>query len=68
MSNYFAVIVRANGKLLGRLTPEGGVTNRVIHSCMFDKERADEVAEEINNGVNLDDEAPGGLTAKVIKF
>lgn len=68
MSNTFAVLVRANGKLLGRLTPEGGVTNRVIYAAMLDKEQAEQVAEEINNGVNLDDEAPSNLTAKVIKF
>lgn len=68
MSNTFAVLVRSNGKLLGRLTPEGGVTNRVIYAAMLDKNQAEQVAEEINSGVNLDDEAPSNLTAKIIKF
>lgn len=68
MSNTYAVLVRADGKLLGRLTPEGGTTNRVLYAAMFTEEQAKSIAEEINTGVNLDDEAPSNLSAKVIKF
>lgn len=58
----FTVIVRdaKTNKLLGRLTPEGTATNRVIFAAMFDRDVADDIAAEINAG----DE----FTAKVKKF
>jgi hypothetical protein len=68
MSDTFAVLVRANGKLLGRLTPDGHVTNRVMQAAMLSKKAAEQIAGEINSGINLDDDAPSQLTAKVIKF
>ena len=61
----FAVLVRENGKLLGRLTPEGGTTNRNIFAAMLTKEQANTISADINSGNgNLVD----GLSAKVIKF
>lgn len=68
MSDVYAVLVRSGNTLLGRLTPEGGTTNRNIYACMFRKETAEEVAQEINNGVGLTDDAPDKLSAKVVKF
>lgn len=61
----FAVLVRENGKLLGRLTPEWGTTNRNIYAAMLTKEQAEKAAADINSGEgNLIE----GLSAKVIKF
>lgn len=60
MTDIFAVLVREDGKLLGRLTPDGYAVNRKIFAGMFTKERADMIAEEIN--------ADGTFTAKVIPF
>lgn len=59
---HYTVIVRdaKNGKLLGRLCPDGTATNRVIYAAMLGKEQADQIAAEINAG----DE----FTAKVRKF
>lgn len=58
----YTIIVRdaKNNKLLGRLTPEGTATNRVLFAAMFDKDQADEIAADINSG--------GEFTAKVKKF
>ena len=60
--NPHTVIVRdaKNGKLLGRLCPDGTTTNRVVYAAMFSKERAEQIAAEINTG----DE----FTAKARKF
>ena len=60
MSNTYAVLVRENGRLLGRLTPEGTATKRNIFAAMFTKEQADEIVEEINSA--------GTFDAKTIKF
>lgn len=63
MSNQkYTIIVRdaKSNKLLGRLTPEGTATNRVLFAAMFDKDQADEIAADINAG--------GEFTAKVKKF
>lgn len=57
---HYAVLVRENGKLLGRLTPEGGATNRNIFAAILSKARAEEVAKDIN--------AEGQFEAKAIKF
>ena len=60
---HYTIIVRdaKNGKLLGRLTPEGTATKRVIYAAMLgSKEQADQIAAEINAG----DE----FTATVRKF
>lgn len=59
---YYTVIVRdaKNGKLLGRLCPDGTATNRVIYAAMLGKDQADQIAAEINAG----DE----FTATVRKF
>lgn len=57
---HFAVSVRENGKLLGRLTPEGGTTKRNIFAVIFSKAHATYVASEIN--------AAGIFTAKVVPF
>ena len=58
----YTIIVRdaKNGKLIGRLCPDGTATNRVLFAAMFDKDQADEIAADINSG----DE----FTAKVKKF
>lgn len=62
---HYAVLVRENGKLLGRLTPEGGATSRNIFAMILSKARATEIAGEINAGTNTEID---GLTAKVIPF
>ena len=57
----YAVLCRdLNGKLLGRLTPDGGAVNRKLFAAMFTKEQAEEIAKEINDA--------GEFTAKAIKF
>lgn len=61
----FTVIVRENGKLLGRLTPEGSTTNRNIFAAMLTKEQADTIAADINSG---NGNLVSGLTATVRKF
>lgn len=58
---YYAVLCRdLDGKLQGRLTPDGYGTNRNIQAAMFTKEKAEEIAKEINDA--------GDFTAKAIKF
>ena len=46
---HFTVIVREKGKLLGRLTPEGGTTNRRIYAAVLSEARAKQIASEINS-------------------
>lgn len=60
---HFAVLVRENGRLLGRLTPKGGVTNRNIFAWILNRSRADEITAQINAG-----DAGGEFTAKTIPF
>lgn len=57
---HFAISVRENGKLLGRLTPDGGATKRNMFACIFSKARAEKIAQEIND--------EGAFSAKVIPF
>lgn len=60
---HYAVLVRENGKLLGRLTPEGTTTSRNIYASVLSKARAEVIAADINDSPMFD-----GLTAKVIPF
>lgn len=61
MDTVYAVLVRdANGKLLGRLAPDGTAVKRNIYAAMLPKDRAERVAAEINEG--------GEFQAKAIKF
>lgn len=64
MSAY-SVLVRENGKLLGRITPDGTTTNRKIFASIFTKEQAENLAADINSGEN---NLVEGLSAKAIKF
>lgn len=59
---WYAIVCRdaKTNQLLGRLTPEGHTTNRNIYAMMLPKQRAEEIAEEINQD--------GEFIAKVIKF
>ena len=59
---WYAIVCRdaKTNQLLGRLTPEGHITNRNIYAMMLPKKRAEEIAEEINQD--------GEFIAKVIKF
>lgn len=57
---HFAVLARENGKLLGRLTPDGRATKRNVHAAVLSKARAEELAGEINSA--------GSFTATVIEF
>ena len=59
-SESFSVLIRENGKLLGRLTPDGHATRNVIFAAAMTRETADRVAADINEA--------GTFTAKVIKF
>lgn len=58
---HYAVLIRENGKLLGRLGSRGTVTNRNIRAVILGKARAEQIAAEIN-------EQDDDLTAKVIPF
>ena len=60
---HFTVIVRENGTLLGRLTPEGYTTNRRIYAAVLSKARAEQIASEINS-----DPPFPGVTATVKPF
>lgn len=60
---HFTVIVRENGKLLGRLTPEGYTTNRRIYAAVLSKARAEQITSEINS-----DPPFPGVTATVKPF
>ena len=57
---HFAVSVRENSKLLGRLTPQGGTTTRNIYAVILSNARATQIAKEINEA--------GEFQAKVIPF
>ena len=60
---HYSVLIRENGKLLGRLTPDGYAVNRKLFASVFGKARATEVAEEINAQPPYP-----GITAHVIPF
>lgn len=62
---HYAVLVRDldKGKLLGRLSSDGSVTNRNIFAVVLSKARATEIAEEISNSTEF-----GNLSAKAILF
>ena len=60
---HFTVIARENGKLLGRLTPDGYTTNRRIYAAVLSKARAEQIASEINS-----DPPFPGVTATVKPF
>jgi hypothetical protein len=57
---HFAVSIRENGKLLGRLAPDGSATKRNIYAAILSESRAQKVTQEIN-------EIPH-FQAKVIPF
>ena len=57
---HYAVSVRENGKLLGRLTPDGTATNRNVFAAIMGHARAEKIAGEINES--------GTFTARVIPF
>ena len=61
---HYTVIVRENGKLLGRLAPGGRTTSRKIRASLLSKATATRIAEEIN--ADIGDGAD--LSAKVTKF
>ncbi|WP_433206753.1 hypothetical protein ACQP1G_20635 [Nocardia sp. CA-107356] len=42
------MIVSENGKLLGRLTPDGKTVNRKVHAAILSKVKADQIASQIN--------------------
>lgn len=58
---HYAVLCYENGKQIGRLTPQGGVTTRKIFASIFSEARATAIAAEITA-----DDSP--FTAKAIKF
>lgn len=60
---HFAVVIRENGKLLGRLCPDGTTSTRNIYAAVLSKATAERVAAEINERPLLP-----GLTAKVAAF
>ena len=66
--NSYAVHVYRDGKHIGRLTPDGGTTRRVLWAGMFPRKVAEELADDINAGENLTDDAGAGLSAKVRPF
>lgn len=57
---HYTVMVYENGRCLGRLDPSGYTTNRKVFAWILGRQRADEVAAEIN--------AAGELSAKVKPF
>lgn len=61
---HFAVLVRRDGKLLGRLARNGTTTNRNLFAVIYSKAKASEIAGQINGGHGL----VSGLSAKVIPF
>ena len=64
----YAVHVYQDGTHIGRLTPEGSTTRRVMFAGMFPREIAEKIAAEINARENLADEAGTGLSAKARPF
>ena len=61
---HYTVIVRENGKLLGRLAPGGRTTTLNINASLLSKATAMRIAGEING----DNDAGADLSAKVAKF
>ena len=57
---HFAVSIRENGRLLGRLAPDGTATKRNLFALVLSKAAADDIASQINER--------GEFTAKVIPF
>jgi hypothetical protein len=57
---HYTVLCYENGKCLGRLGSDGCTTTRKIRAVIFGKQRAEQVAAEIN--------ADGEFTAKVRPF
>lgn len=64
----YAIHIYENGKHIGRLSPDGSVTNRVMYAGMFPLEAAEQIAADINGGENLTEDAGTGLQAKVREF
>lgn len=58
--DHYTVIVRENGKLLGRLCPDGTATNRKVFASILSRATADRIAGEINEA--------GNFQAKVARF
>ena len=58
---HYGVLVRENGKLLGRLCPDGTTTNRKIFASILSHKRASDIAREINGNPPFP-----GITAKVV--
>ena len=57
------------GKHIGRLAPNGEAVNRKLFAAMLTRERAVEIADEINAGIGLEDDiTPGTITARAAKF
>lgn len=57
---HWSVVVRENGKLLGRLTPSGTANRLKIYAWVMSRETAERVSSEIN--------AAGEYSATVVKF
>lgn len=62
---HYAVLVRQNGRLLGRLTPDGRTTRLNIYASVMSRSRAEYITERINSSVNG---RVDGVTARVIPF
>lgn len=60
---HYAVLGYEDGKLLGRLAPDGSTTRRNIHALVLSKARAESIATEINEDASLPT-----VTAKVVRF
>lgn len=57
---HYSVLVRENGKLLGRLTPLGTANRLKIHAAVLSNAKATRIAGEINDA--------GEFTATVTPF
>ena len=60
---HYSVLIRENGKSIGRLGTDGYAVNRKLFAYIFGKARATEVAEKINAQPPYP-----GITAHVIRF
>ncbi|MEU8901316.1 hypothetical protein AB0C65_35990 [Nocardia sp. NPDC048505] len=58
---HFTVIIRQNGRLLGRLDPSGHATSRKVHAAILSRATADRITSQIND-------ADDDLTAAVRRF
>ena len=58
---HYCVLIRENGKLLGRLCPDGTAVNRKLYAAILSHKRASEIAQEINDNPPF-----SGITAKVV--